>query len=369
MPIVLLICSLRCASRRCAAAAAYIQAGLQDAALQTSWPYNNMIASTYGAGKENSLLIVDWVKRIRVGISVAELCYRDGDGSGDDDREGEPMHTTCINSVVFSPDGSKLVTGAGSIRIWATRGPTLRLMAAFTVTCAVAFSSDGLLLASCDYRQRVYVWNMSAVDERLRDIINESDIDALPTPSDGTTGHLASRTVPKLWPQALFIPSRQSFSAFSDATGVAVTFSRDGNRIFMADSHSSVYAWDMQQQNAIDLLQADGSLKKESDLIHHDHGDPVGVANTNIGIDIIKPLMARDFRTTVGLPQSLSREYWWGVPTALGAFASGDMLAVSAYNIVDHHGSVLVRSIAASAGLVRVGAGDGDDGDDGVTEK
>ena len=170
------------------------------------------LASSFGAVDENSLLIVDWVKGIRVGNSEASPTGSD-DNSEQQQQQQLQLHTTCINNAVFSPDGSKLVTGAGSIRVWDTKPRSVTLkplarMAIFATTYALAFSADGRLLASCDIYERVYVWDMSAVDSDLATLV--PIIALFVTPESG------------------YLP--KTLSPFGFSIGTAVAFSRDGNR-------------------------------------------------------------------------------------------------------------------------------------------
>ena len=297
---------------------------------------NNMVVSSHGAEDEKGLLIVDWIKRIRVDSPEASGPRGKSDGKNhhhhhhhahdyerrrQQQQHQQQLHTTCINSAIFSPDGSKLVTGAGSIRIWDTRRAPLKLiarMASHSTTYALAFSTDGLLLASCDYNERVFVWNLSAV-------AHDSPSDLASSTSDGAT----------LCPEALFITSGyppQTERDFDASVGTAVVFSRDGNRIFMANSNSKVWEWDMQQQNAVALLEANGSMKFNKDELE----DKDCVDKT------IKPFLGRGFSTVHRLP---AKRYGKRVAVAFGALASGDMLVVSVHN----KGRVFMMNIAASA--------------------
>lgn len=77
-------------------------------------------------------------------------------------------HTSTIKAVAVSPDGRTIATGAvdGSLRLWHRRtGRPLAdlladLLAAGPQVNGLAFSPDGLHLASCDHAGGVRLWPM-----------------------------------------------------------------------------------------------------------------------------------------------------------------------------------------------------------------
>ena len=91
----------------------------------------------------------------------------------------------------------------------------------------------------------------------------------------------------------------------------------------------------MQQQNAVTVSW----LKKPKRFwkFNEDEFDDEDKA--------IEPFLGRGFSTVHRLPARILRRHGKRVPVAFGAFASGDMLVVSAHN----KGSVLMMNVAASA--------------------
>jgi WD40 repeat protein len=72
-------------------------------------------------------------------------------------------HTSCVNSVSFSSDGLRIVSGSNdnTVRIWdAASGTVQHTMEGHTSTVtSVAFSSDGLRIVSGSYDETVRIWD------------------------------------------------------------------------------------------------------------------------------------------------------------------------------------------------------------------
>ena len=73
-------------------------------------------------------------------------------------------HTSGVNSVVFSPDGSKLASASGdqTVRLWGVETGTtsLRTLEGHTLeVISVVFSPDGTKLASASHDNTVHLWD------------------------------------------------------------------------------------------------------------------------------------------------------------------------------------------------------------------
>jgi WD40 repeat protein len=83
-------------------------------------------------------------------------------------------HTSVVTSVAFSPDGRRLasVSGVGdqTIKVWDTaNGQELRTLKAHTgAVLSVAFSPDGNRLASCSTDQTIQVFDARPLTPELR---------------------------------------------------------------------------------------------------------------------------------------------------------------------------------------------------------
>ena len=100
---------------------------------------------------------------------------------------GEPLcgHSNSVNSVAFSPDGTRLASGShdNTVRLWdtvsgRTAGELLRCHT-YSVN-SVAFSPDGTSLASGSYAKTVRLWDGSTqVSTHLVDRISSNQKDRI----------------------------------------------------------------------------------------------------------------------------------------------------------------------------------------------
>jgi WD40 repeat protein len=74
-------------------------------------------------------------------------------------------HTSCVNSVAFSPDGRLLASGSDddTIKLWeVASGSLVRTLSGHTsYVTSVAFSPDGRLLASGSLDHTIKLWDIS----------------------------------------------------------------------------------------------------------------------------------------------------------------------------------------------------------------
>src|SRR5258708_1680577 len=87
---------------------------------------------------------------------------------------GEPRHLSshskCVNSLTFSPYGTRLASASGdkTIRLWdnITSSPTVRILEGHTDTVvSIVFSPDGTRLASASYDHTFRIWDAASGDQ------------------------------------------------------------------------------------------------------------------------------------------------------------------------------------------------------------
>jgi WD40 repeat protein len=153
---------------------------------------------------------------------------------------GQPVH-----SVVFSPDGTLLATGAedGSARIWeADTGKELHILRdeAIEVPC-VAFSPDGKTLASGHLTHGIRLWDVETGAAGQLFLGHTDHVMALAYSHAGQWLASGSRdgTI-RVWDVATG-SSLAVFDGFDVVRGVA--FSADDQRLFAADEGGRLLSW------------------------------------------------------------------------------------------------------------------------------
>jgi WD40 repeat protein len=73
-------------------------------------------------------------------------------------------HEQGINSAVFTPDGTRLLTASGEVLVWdATNGQKLKAFKAFKgSTGKVAISRDGKVILGVNFDQSVELWDLES---------------------------------------------------------------------------------------------------------------------------------------------------------------------------------------------------------------
>jgi WD40 repeat protein len=149
---------------------------------------------------------------------------------------GGPLggHTEMINAVAFSPDGRRLASASydGTIRFW---NPTTGqpVSAAFEAHAgsvnAIAFSEDGTRLVSGHSDETIRLWNVQtgqSIGEPLHG--HELSVDAVAFSRDGTRiASGSSRPSLRLWDAT----TRQSLGMGDAGSVMSMAFSPDGSRI------------------------------------------------------------------------------------------------------------------------------------------
>ena len=152
-----------------------------------------------------------------------------------------------IYSTAFSPDGTRLLTGAdkGSVKLWdATTGKIVRNFEGSTSrTTAVAFSPDGTRVTSGHWDKVIRIWD-AASGQLQRTLQGHSDpVQSIAISADG------DRLLSGSWDGTLKLWDIGTGQLLTTLDGHAswvrtVAFAPDGNRVFSGGTDGTVRIWD-----------------------------------------------------------------------------------------------------------------------------
>jgi WD40 repeat protein len=168
-------------------------------------------------------------------------------------------HSSVVNSVMFSPDGTRLASASGelfspdgtrrasasadnTVKLWdAASGQELRALHGHSsMVTSVAFSPDGTRLASASADNTVKLWD-AASGQELRTLHGHSSmVTSVAFSPDGTRLASAEFRTVKLWDAA----SGQELRTFHGHFFSVVVFSPDGTRLASASFDNTVKVWD-----------------------------------------------------------------------------------------------------------------------------
>jgi len=190
-------------------------------------------------------------------------------------------HLSCVNAVVFSPNGKMLASASGdrTVKLWdSDTGAVVRTLESHSgIVSGVAFSPDGKLLASASCDGTVKLWDagMGTVVRTLK--CPSSLVWAVSFSPDGKLLASSDRKV-RLWDAGTGAALKTLEGHSEDINDIA--FSRDGKVLASASRDRTVRLWNVDTGTALQMLEVcaifrnlsffrDGSsLKIDRGLLH-----------------------------------------------------------------------------------------------------
>ena len=156
-------------------------------------------------------------------------------------------HTGSVNSIAFSPDGSKLASGSddGTIRLWdaATGEHLLTLEGHTDDVWSIAFSPDGNRLASRSRDRTIRLWDAATGEHLLTLEGHTDDVNSIAFSPDGNrlAGGSNNNTI-YLWDAATGKHLLTLEGHTDDVNSIA--FSPDGSRLASGSLDNTIRLWD-----------------------------------------------------------------------------------------------------------------------------
>ncbi len=191
-------------------------------------------------------------------------------------------HSNWVSSVAFSPDGLTLASasGDGTIKVWnlQSQKPIATLAGHSKVVYSVAFSPDGLTLASASGDGTIKVWNLQSQKPIATLAGHSKVVYSVAFSPDGLTLASASgdKTI-KVW-------NLQSQKPIATLAGhsesiLSVAFSPDGLTLASASFDKTIKVWNLQSQKPI------ATLVGHSDRVHSVAFSPDGLTLASASFD------------------------------------------------------------------------------------
>ncbi len=259
-------------------------------------------------------------------------------------------HKDYISALAFSPDGQRIATassdfqgggsrGSGEVKIWsAVDGRELLTLRGHTERVRqIAFSADGVRLATAGYDGTVRVWNSNRQDQSQRlQLASETISDVAAHPARPLAVSTSRR--PRVWD----LPSTTEAAHFAghDNFTYRVAFHPEGELIASCTKQGQLKLWNW--QTGEELFSIHGGNAEIEDLCIHPDGKRIVIALDNQSLQIWNVDTHQVERTIKIVGHDL---------ISLAIDPGGEYLAVGLRN-----GSVQVFSVA-NGGMLRELAG------------
>lgn len=213
-------------------------------------------------------------------------------------------HSSLVNSVAFSADGTRIVSGSTdqTIKVWdATTGRVLRTLSGHTSdVLSVAFSPDGARVASGSKDRTVKLWN-AATGALIRTIEGHSStVNSVTFSPDGTQILSAGDDqAVKLWSVATGALVR-SFLGHSAGVG-SVAFSPDGTKALSSSNDKTIKLWDVVAGSVIRTFMGGGgpvALSPDGTRVVSSSLDEIEIRDALTGA-LLRTVKDDDFVTSV----------------------------------------------------------------------
>ncbi|KAK6608443.1 NACHT and WD40 domain protein [Botrytis cinerea] len=163
------------------------------------------------------------------------------------------IHSDLVESIAFSPDGTKVASGSfdKTIRFWdAVTGKLLQILRHSNHVKSFAFSPDGTKIASGSYDGMIWLWD-TATGKLLQIFQSHYSnwIDSIAFSPDGTK--IASRSNNRfnrtIWVRVWDITTNKLLQTFQDHSGSAtsISFSSDSTKIVSGFYNQTSRLWDI----------------------------------------------------------------------------------------------------------------------------
>ncbi|CAD6446227.1 e13f86a5-3efc-43ce-a537-5658ff5fbd22 [Sclerotinia trifoliorum] len=176
-------------------------------------------------------------------------------------------HLDSVNSIAFSPDGTKVASGSDdqTIRLWDTAtGESLQMLEGHShwVT-SIAFSPDGTKVASGSLDKTIRLWD-TTTGESFETLEGHSDwVNSIAFSPDGTKVASGSpdQTI-RLW-DITTGESFQTLEGHSDSVN-SIAFSPDGTKVASGSPDKTIRLWDTATGESLQMLEVHSVLETSS---------------------------------------------------------------------------------------------------------
>ncbi|MBV7326916.1 WD40 repeat domain-containing protein [Chloroflexi bacterium TSY] len=170
-------------------------------------------------------------------------------------------HESGVESVVFSPDGSRLATASSdnTARIWDSEsGEQLALLQHESGVEFVVFSPDGSRLATASRDNTARIWD-SESGEQLALLQHQDIVWSVDFSPDGSRLATASRdNTARIWDSK---SGEQLARLQHEGSVLSVVFSSDGSRLATKSDDNTARIWDSESGEQLALLQHEDSVR------------------------------------------------------------------------------------------------------------